>query len=68
MTKLEKAARAKLDGLADEIVEAMQPTVCQRVERACNDTCTWLGEVYDDCQEFVVDTYNSIPTYRIVKK
>lgn len=45
-----------------------EKTVCERVEQTTDECIEWLTTTWNYCQGYVVDSYNSLPTYRIVKK
>lgn len=45
-----------------------EQSVCEKVEQRANDAANWLTETYNECLDYVVEVYESIPSYTIVKK
>jgi len=45
-----------------------EQSVCETVEQRANDAADWLTETYNECLDYVVEVYESLPSYRIVKK
>jgi hypothetical protein len=45
-----------------------EQSVCDRVEQATADCIEWIADTFSACQDYVVDTYDNLPAYRIIRK